>query len=98
MRKDLVLVTWIKQFLERVDVRLTWFGYIYLDISKQLKYTHMKNKSVRLKAIEKIIRSRKKDGYYIQIIKMNSTMEFVGGRFDNVDEEFIDKMIIKYNS
>ena len=58
----------------------------------------MKDKSVRLKAIEKIIRSRKKDGYGIQIVKMNSTMEFVGGRFDNVSEEFIDKMIVKYNN
>jgi len=39
----LVLVTWTKQFLGQVDVRLTWFGYIYLDISKQYKnYTHMK--------------------------------------------------------
>ena len=34
----------------------------------------MKSKSVRLKAIEKIIRSRKKDGYGIQIVKIGVPM------------------------
>ena len=58
----------------------------------------MKSKSVRLKAIEKIIRSRKKDGYAIQIVKIGTTMDSNVGRFDNVDEEFISKMIVKYNS
>lgn len=58
----------------------------------------MKDKNVRLKAIEKIIRSRKKDGYAIQIIKIGNVLDSNVGRFDNVDEEFISKMIVKYNS
>jgi hypothetical protein len=58
----------------------------------------MKDKNVRLKAIEKIIRSRKKDGYSIQIVKIGTTLDSNVGRFDNVDEEFIDKMIVKYNN
>ena len=35
----------------------------------------MKDKNVRLKAIEKIIRSRKKDGYGIQIVKIGTTLD-----------------------
>ena len=58
----------------------------------------MKDKNVRLKAIEKIIRSRKKDGYGIQIVKIGTTLDSKVGRFDNVDEEFISEMIVKYNS
>ena len=58
----------------------------------------MKDKNVRLKAIEKIIRSRKKDGYGIQIVKIGTTLDSNVGRFNNVSEEFIDKMIVKYNS
>ena len=58
----------------------------------------MKDKNVRLKAIEKIIKLRKKEGYGIQIVKIGTTLDSNVGRFDNVDEEFIDKMIVKYNS
>jgi hypothetical protein len=58
----------------------------------------MKDKNVRLKAIEKIIKSRKKDGHHIQIVKIGTTLDSNVGRFDNVDEEFIDKMIVKYNN
>ena len=58
----------------------------------------MKDKNVRLKAIEKIIKLRKKEGYGIQIVKIGATLDSNVGRFDNVDEEFIDKMIVKYNS
>ena len=58
----------------------------------------MKDKNIRLKAIEKIIRSRKKDGLHIQIVKIGTTLDSNIGRFDNVSEEFIDKMIVKYNS
>ena len=57
----------------------------------------MKNKNIRLKAIEKIIKSRKKEGYYIHIVKRNNMLESNIGCFNNVDEDFIDKMIVKYN-
>ena len=57
----------------------------------------MKSKSIRLKAIEKIIKSRKKEGYYIHIVKRDNMLESNIGCFDNVDEDFIDKMIVKYN-
>lgn len=58
----------------------------------------MKDTSIRLKAIEKIIKSRKKEGYNIQIIKTGTVLDSNIGCFDNVDETFIDKMILKYNS
>ena len=51
-----------------------------------------------LKEIEKIIRSCKKDGYIIHIVKIGTTLDSNVGCFDNVPEEFISKMIIKYNS
>ena len=35
----------------------------------------MKDKNVRLKAIEKIIQSRKKDGCNIQIVKIGTTLD-----------------------
>ena len=58
----------------------------------------MKDKNVRLKAIEKIIQSRKKDGCNIQIVKIGTTLDSNIGCFDNVPEEFISKMIVKYNN
>ena len=55
----------------------------------------MKSKNIRLKAIEKIIKSRKKEGYYIHIVKRDNMLESNIGCFNNVDEDFIDKMIVK---